>query len=86
MGQPAIEGLANIRLQLSAAGAIMTAAAAEADRYTEPRKTLQFAALDDRGSEVRSIRQSSKQSGSIAHREHLQHCVSRPPSSPAARQ
>jgi hypothetical protein len=32
MGQPSIEGLANIRLQLTAAGAIMTAAAAEADR------------------------------------------------------
>jgi len=31
-GQPGIGGLANIRLQLSAAGAIMTAAAAEADR------------------------------------------------------
>jgi hypothetical protein len=32
VGQPRIEGLANLRLQLSAAGAIMTAAAAEADR------------------------------------------------------
>jgi hypothetical protein len=32
MGQPSTQGLANIRLQLSAAGAIMTAAAAEADR------------------------------------------------------
>jgi len=32
MGQPSIGGLANLRLQLSAAGAIMTAAAAEADR------------------------------------------------------
>jgi hypothetical protein len=32
VGQPRIKGLANLRLQLSAAGAIMTAAAAEADR------------------------------------------------------
>lgn len=31
-GQSSIEGLANLRLQLSAAGAIMTAAAAEAAR------------------------------------------------------
>lgn len=31
-GQPGIVGLANLRLQLTAAGAIMTAAAAEAAR------------------------------------------------------
>jgi hypothetical protein len=66
MGQPSIQGLANIRLQLTAAGAIMTAAAAEADRLARSQKTLVvLAALEDLAAGVRLSRQSSKRSGSI---------------------